>query len=762
MSTHPGSAGVCDYCGLPLPRAWWGGTARDDSHQVAAQYCCFGCRFAANVAHERGEAGKVNWSLARLGLSIFFTMHVMVFTMALWSSDLYPDAAAGGHRLTSTFFELFRYACLVFSLPVLLLLGGPVLEEAWQGLRRRVITIDVLMIAGVLAAYLASAAAVLRGRGNVYFEVGCIVLVLVSLGRWLLATARVKALHTLDALEKLLPLSGSVVRGNEELAVPLAEIEPGDVLRVRPGDRFPADGCIIDRFTTVDEQLFTGESWPAVRGPGDRVLGGTLNIDGEVLVRVTAASAGGTFARLVAAVRSARETRTRYETLADRVTSWFVPAVAVIALAAFGFHAVTHGIQEAVLVALSVVLIACPCALGLATPLAVWSAMAAALRKHVLFRNGDALEKLARVRAIRFDKTGTLTTGLPTVQRLVCDNADEQTEITRLAAALVRGSTHAFSRAVAEFTKVVPASLAVGAIHALAGRGLEGTLSNTAAPVVLGSRRWIDELGWQIPEQLVQAAETQSQAGNSISLIGWDRRIRGLFVFRESLRADAEHVVGWANRAGFDVGILTGDHPIRGEQLSRQLNVPVRAGLLPDEKSDLIRQISAAVGPVAMIGDGINDAAALAQADVGIALGCGTDITRETADVCLLGNDLATLPWLWELSRKTRHTIRWNLVWAFGYNIVGVAMAARGWLSPPLAALIMTVSSLCVVANSLRVGCTADKEWDAANPADVATPVNNADPLSRTINPAGEIPLPAATALVPEPPTSTPTEACVG
>jgi heavy metal translocating P-type ATPase len=689
----------CDYCGLPVARA--ARTGRPEK-----LYCCFGCRFAAAVTQARGEQGAAGWMLARLGLAAFLSMNVMVFAMALWTQDFYGEAGADPGAFAGAFRGLFRYLGLLFALPVLLLLGGPLLENAWANLRRGAPSTDLLLLAGVAASYLYSVVSVLRDQGPVYFEVGCVVLVLVTLGRWLEATGKLRAAAALEGLQRLLPETACVVQGDDETSLPLDQVRPGDCLRVRAGERIPCDGRVLRNTAAVDEQALTGESLPTAKGPGDRVYGGSLNLDGDLYVVATAAARAGLIARMIELVRQAGRQQGRYQRLADRVSAWFLPAVAVIALAVLAWHTSHSGPDQGILGALSVVVIACPCALGLATPMAVWAALGQAARAQVLFRHGEALERLAAVRAIRFDKTGTLTTGDPTVAAFTVNPSDEPAAVLAVASQLAASSTHAYARAVCRFAQSqgMPDTppTAPADVRTLPGKGLTAMLPSLSGAGSLGSARLMADSGLVLTSALAGVVNQAQDAGCPLTCIGWSGHVRGVFVFREELRPEATEALALLQQQGLDVAVLTGDGAARAASLGRELRVPVTAGLLPEDKVTALAEARCGLGLVAMVGDGINDAPALAAADVGIALGCGADVSRETAAVCLLGNDLLRLPWAVALARRTVRVIKQNLFWAFLYNTAGIALAATGRLGPVPAALAMTVSSLLVVTNSLR------------------------------------------------------------
>jgi heavy metal translocating P-type ATPase len=694
------AAPACDYCGLPVPRPLWGAPAEE----ARPGYCCFGCRLAAAVTGARGAEGAATAALARLGLAIFLTLNVMVFTMALWTQDFYGADPAGEAAWIAPLRGVFRYLALLFALPVLLLLGGPLLANAWESLRRGAGTTDLLLVIGVAAAYAYSAASVVRDEGPVYFEVGCMVLVLVTLGRWLEATGKRRTTDVLTGLQRLLPETVWLERPGGEVQAPLAEVRHGDRVRVRPGARIPCDGVVLHRPVSVDEQLLTGESGAAVKEVGDPVHGGTLVLDGELHLEVTAPAGQGTLARLVEEVHKALRRKGHYERLADRVAAAFLPGVMLLALAAGAWHAYRTGPESGILTGLAVLVIACPCALGLATPLTVWAALGHAARAQVLFRNGEALEKLAGVRVFCFDKTGTLTTGTSDVAAFAVAEGTDRGEALRRAGQLTRASPHVHAAAIHRYVtgqgSVADEELLV---KTQPGRGLTADVPGLGGPLYLGNVRLMEEVGLQTPADLVPVLARAQAEGQPLACLGWGGTVRGVFLLREELRPEVRPALACLAGLGLDVHVLTGDHAGRGAALGRELALPVETGLLPADKVATVQRHRAAAGPVAMVGDGLNDAAALAASDVGIALGCGADVTRTAAAVCLLGNELQRLPWAVALARRTVRVLRQNLFWAFAYNTVGIGLACAGRLNPVVAALAMVLSSQFVVANSLRL-----------------------------------------------------------
>ena len=703
--TRPSIAtGLCDYCGLPLPRPLF----RRRAEPVSAEgpsYCCSGCRFAASVTRERGAEGAASWTLTSLGLAIFFSMSVMVFTIALWSFDLYDSTASSAPEMPAAFADLLRWLCLLFALPVLFLLGKPLAIDGLQHLRRGIPTSDLLLLTGVIAAYAYSTWNVLRGEGSVYFETGCVILVFVTLGRWLAATGRLQVTALLDRLQRLLPERIRRMESGAVVERALDDVRPGDRLVVQAGERLPVDGVIRCGAAALDEQVFTGESIPVERRVGEPVFAGTLNLDGTIQVEATARPREGAFGALLEAVRTARESRGRYQTAADRISRLFFPVITVIAAATVAGHAAVHGWTNGWLAGLSVVLIACPCALALATPLAMWAALGRAARRGVLFRSGEAVERLTEVRAIRFDKTGTLTTGTPVVLELHVAPGADRGLVHSQAAALAVHSPHVFSQAIArEAAHEGITAQPLDSARSVPGCGVEANLSAKGESWRIGRWDWLEECGATAPADLKQAGLQAQHAGRPIVAVAVGDRICGLFVLAEELRPGVRPALQRLQQVGLDVGILTGDHPWRAAQLAENLGVQASAALSPAEKARTLARVQEQIGPVAMVGDGINDAPALAAADVGIALGCGTDVTRDSADICLLGNDLAALPWALELAQQTVRVVRGNLAWAFGYNAIGVVLAAAGWLHPSVAAVLMVVSSVVVISRSMRLG----------------------------------------------------------
>ncbi len=687
------SAAACEFCHLPVRTAAAGESGR--------AFCCYGCRLAADITHARGEAGQVNWMLTRLGVAVFLSMSVMMLSMYLYRQQGLVDGGAPS-EVAALLADLMRYACLLFATPVLFILGVPILVSAIDQARQRIWSTDALVVLGVAAAFVYSFASTFRGGGDTYFETGCAILVFLTLGRWLEARGRLRASGEIGSLASLTPERVTIDCDGEMRVVPAAEVRRGDLLVLAAGDRIPADGRIESGRAHVDEQIVSGESRPVVKEPGDPVVAGSLNLDGALRVRATATGSDSTLGRLAALLDDALRSKGRFERLTERLAAAFVPVTVTLAVTAGGLVGRREGAAAGLMASLAVLLIACPCALGLATPLAVWVALGRLASRRVLIRGGEALEALARVRAMCFDKTGTLTSGAPRVVAFDAAGAVPEADAVAIAAGLAATSRHVLSRAIRSYAadRGIPAR-PIEAARTEPGRGVFGTAAE--GDVLLGNIALMRERGVAVDSPVEGILHQYAAADHTVSLLAVAGRIAGVFAFSETLRPTARAALAALHSDRLSAVVLTGDSAARGASIASALNVEVRSELSPADKLAAIAAMRASHGAVAMVGDGLNDAPALAAADVGIALGCGADLTRETATVCLLGDDPALVPWLIRVARRTVRTIRVNLFWAFSYNLVGVGLAMTGRLSPVFAAGAMVASSLLVVANSLRL-----------------------------------------------------------
>jgi len=675
----------CDFCELPVPT----GSVVD---AAGHQYCCYGCRFAASIAASSGDEAQTRWTMTKLGLSVFFSMNVMVCTLLLWSET------SAANELSSAWYGLFRSASLLFSLPVLLLLGPPIVEDARRELLAGRSSMSVLLIVGVAAAMGYSCYSVIFG-GHIYCEVACAILLGVTLGKWLEANGKLQTTAALRAMSQLLPDTVRVWRHNEETIVPARDLQKGESFRVLPGERIVADGIVRQGEALVDEQAVTGESVPAHKVGEALVYSGTLVIDGPLVVVATSAAGEGTIAKMIAAVKQGTASRSHYERLAERISRWFLPVVLLLALGTFALHVSRGQFEQGLLAAVAVLVIACPCSLGLATPMALWAAIARAAQEGILIRSGDALTQFAAVKTICFDKTGTLTTGQPELTDCKRSVGVSLAQVANHVTELALDSSHPLAHSLTAWSEAHrTGSSGLTGLRHLPGRGVVGYSADVGTDVFLGNRRWL-EASHQNCSELASPASAEAAE----TLVAWGGKVRAQFLFSEQLRYGVRKTLQQLASEGLSLLMLTGDRESRANHLATRLGLSYQAELLPEAKLIAIQSLSRNCGPVAMVGDGINDAPALATADVGISLAGGTDIARHSAPICLLRNDLNSLLFLRRLAIKTRHALHWNLVWALGYNVIGLGLAAAGWLHPVIAAIAMGLSGLFVVTNSLAL-----------------------------------------------------------
>jgi Cu+-exporting ATPase len=614
---------------------------------------------------------------------------------------------------------------LLLATPVVLWGGRPFFERMWLSLRTRRLNMFTLIGLGTGVAWLYSLVAVaapgifpgsFRGHdGEVgrYFESAAVIVTLVLLGQVLELAARER---TGDAIRALLSLAPKTARRIEpdgsEREIPQGDVQPGDRLRVRPGERVPTDGVVLEGASSVDESMLTGEPIPVEKTPGARVTGATLNGSGGFVMRAERVGKDTLLARIVALVAEARSSRAPVQRLADTVAAWFVPAVVAVAVVAFGAWAALGPeprFAHALVAAVSVLIIACPCALGLATPMSVMVAVGRGASAGVLVRSAEALEALARADTLVLDKTGTLTEGRPRLARIAGRDGAEDLELLRLAASLEQASEHPLASAIVGAARERGLALApVVGFQAQAGRGVRGSVEGR--DVVLGSPAFLAESG--IDAAGFEAVlEAERQEGRSVVLVAVGGRAAALASVTDPLRAGAADAIRALRGDGLEIVILTGDHRAAAEAVARALGISrVEAGLPPERKAEAIRALVAEGRVVAMAGDGVNDAPALAQASAGIAMGSGTDVAIESAGITLVKGDVAALARARRLARATLANIRQNLFWAFAYNVVGIPIAAGvlyPWLgfllSPMIAAAAMSLSSVTVIANALRL-----------------------------------------------------------
>jgi Cu+-exporting ATPase len=653
----------------------------------------------------------------RFGVGLALSIPVVVLEMG---SHL---PGVGLHDLVSPVTSTWIQFAL--ATPVVLWAGWPFFQRGWASLVSRHLNMFTLIALGTGAAYLYSLVATFapdifpagfRGMGGavaVYYEPAAVITVLVLLGQVLELRAREQTGGAIRALLNLAPKTALRLRddgGDEE--VPLAQVQVGDRLRVRPGDRIPVDGTVLDGKSAVDESMVTGEAMPVAKEPGDKVIGGTINGTGSLIIRADKVGADTVLARIVAMVAEAQRSRAPIQRLADRVAAYFVPAVLAVAIAAFVGWAVwgpPPALAYALISAVSVVIIACPCALGLATPMSIMVGIGKGAEVGVLIKSAEALERMERVDTLVVDKTGTLTEGRPRVVAMIPAAGLSDAELLRLAAGLERASEHPL--AVAILAAANESGIAADeptAFGSVTGKGVTGKVGGRS--VALGNAKLMAEQGIALGD-LVERADALRKEGATALFLGVDGKPGGIIAIADPIKPTTEAALQSLRADGIRIVMLTGDNRTTAEAVARKLGIDeVEADVLPEEKIGIVRKLRAEGKVVAMAGDGVNDAPALAAADVGIAMGTGTEVAIESAGVTLLKGDLMGIARARTLSRMTMRNIRQNLVFAFAYNVIGIPVAAGVLypsfgilLSPEVAALAMSLSSVSVIANALRL-----------------------------------------------------------
>ncbi|AKV00921.1 Lead, cadmium, zinc and mercury transporting ATPase [Labilithrix luteola] len=689
---------------------------------------CPKCGMALEPKAFREEAGEDREYVdMKKRLVVSAALSIPLFLLAM--SDLLPSDPVG-RALSPRGLVLLE---LVLATPVVVYGAKPFFERAVLSLKTRSLNMFTLIGLGIAAAYGYSLVAALlpslfppairdhRGTVPVYFEAAAVITTLVLVGQVIELRARTRTSHAIRALLSLAPKKARRVRDGHEEDVLASGLAIGDELRVRPGERVPTDGTILQGDSSIDESMITGEPIPVDRSPGDRVTGGTLNGDGALLMRADQVGEDTLLAKIVALVAEAARSRAPVQKTVDRVSAWFVPAVIAVAVIAFVLWLLVGPeprLPHALVAAVSVLIIACPCALGLATPMSIMVATGTGAHAGVLVKNGSALETLAQVTALVVDKTGTLTEGKARVHEVFIPEGEDRDAVVRLVAMAELASEHPLARAVVADARERGLDLGSpheGAARAVRGKGVvaELTIDGRAREILFGSPALLCERSVEIPESAVAKAESLRQNGATVSFAAIGGRWVGLWALLDPVRSNARTVVHELERRGIRVVMLTGDARTSARAVARHLDLheaDVFAQVLPEDKAVMVERLAERGNVVAMAGDGINDAPALAAADVGIAMGTGTDVAIESASVILVKGDLKGISRAFRLGHATMRNIRENLILAFGYNALAIPIAAGvlyplfGWLlSPMIAAAAMSFSSVSVIANALRL-----------------------------------------------------------
>ena len=646
----------------------------------------------------------------------------LVLTLPVFALEM------GGHLANLHMFipgQMSNWIQFALATPVVLWCGWPFFERGWTSLRTRRLNMFTLIAMGVGVAWLYSVVAVVAptlfppaflkadGSAPVYFEAAAVITVLVLVGQILELRAREQTSGAIRALLDLTPKTARRIRADGvDEDVSLDQIAVGDRLRVRPGEKIPVDGELLEGRVAVDESMVTGESMPVTKDVGDRVVAGALNKTGSFIMRADKVGADTLLAQIVQMVAQAQRSRAPIQRLADTVSGWFVPTVIAIALLAavvWGLVGPEPRLSYALVAAVSVLIIACPCALGLATPISIMVGVGRGAHAGVLIKNAEALERFEKVDTLVLDKTGTLTEGRPSVTAILPALGFVEADILRLSASLERGSEHPLADAIVRAAKDrdIPLTEAVD-FDSPVGRGVRGTIEGHQ--VALGNTRFLGELSIDV-SALEPKAEALRHDGATAIFVAIDGKAAGVIGIADPIKATTPAAILALKAAGLRLVMMTGDNRTTAEAVARRLGIDeVQAEVLPQDKASVVQQLRSQGRIVAMAGDGVNDAPALAAADVGVAMGAGSDVAIESAGVTLLGGDLQGIVRARRLSRAVMGNIRQNLVFAFGYNALGIPVAAGllypvfGWLlSPALAALAMALSSVSVIGNALRL-----------------------------------------------------------
>lgn len=696
-------AKICAHCGLALRGSATVAQVRGEEKR----FCCSGCAFVYQLTGggEEGDSSE-SWFLVLLAFGVVLSGFIMSFAWVLY---LYPD-------LPQHLRNQLQFILLALSTPVILGLGYPYLKLAMEELPHGRMSMATLIALGTMTAYVYSARVTIRHGHDVYFDSASMVIVLVTLGKYLQARARARMAQAMRTLASERPAQVLRLRGGQQEVVAVEEVRVGDILRALPAQKIAVDGKILEGRTTLDESILTGESLPVMRGPGDAVLQGSLNLDGTIVYEAVQVGEGTLQAQIARLCADAIGARMPLESLVDRVSAWFVGAVMVFAGGvAIYYGLLRHDPLHGFLNALAVLVVACPCALGIATPMASFVALQRAAREGVLIRVPEHLERMSRVDTVVFDKTGTLTEGRLRVLDVIASSSAgvDRDALLHIAGSLESNSEHHLARAIVEELKSKGGCpLPVEEFVNHPGKGTEGRVALASVPhhqgapratlVHLGTASSLQHRGQAMPADL---GGSLADAGlESRVYLGWDGAIRGVIRLQDHLRSGAASVISQCRAQKLDVHLLSGDRCASTEEVAAKLGIEHWAAeRVPVQKVDYIDQLQRQGRRVAMVGDGVNDAPALAKADVGIAHQIGTDLSKEAADVHILAGDVTLVPWVLELSRKTFRHIQENLFWAFIYNVAAIGLAAMGWLRPVMAAAAMLISSLIVVGNSLRL-----------------------------------------------------------
>ena len=647
----------------------------------------------------------------RLLIGGVMVLHDIIVGTGIYAREIFGWQTAASQPLV----DFFQVMMLVTSIPVLVLLGLPILRAGFASLLRGQPNLHTLITIGTFSAFGLSIRNLIVGHGGLYFDTATMLIFLVSIGRWLEMQAHKSSNKAVTKLLEQIPNTATIVTDAGDQSVSVTDLRAGQRIRVRPGERFPVDGLAARGEGDVDESLLTGEPNPVTRREGESVRAGTINLDGSFEVIATAVGDSTTAGQIGRLLHEALWARSPLERTVDKLSAWMTPAA--LALAAIAFLVWSHigGAERGLIVALSVLLIACPCALGLATPLTLWLSLERAAESGVILRSTAALERLAKVERVFFDKTGTLTQlpmkvqevfVAPSISRRDDFSRHQATEVATtweflsLIASIENESEHPLARAIVEYARANQVELIKPeSFQAIPAFGVTGLVRNThyAIQAAIGSARLMSAEGLEMPQEIRDQAAAWKEAGRVVVYAGWEGRARGILSLDETIRVESKDVIDELQSRGLNLGVLTGDEQSAGGRWQKVLGIPVQAALTPDEKMKRLADNAA------MVGDGINDGPALASATVGLAMNHGADVARSASDIVLMRDDLRVIPWLFDLSREAMKRVRQNLGWAVVYNLIGVGLAMAGLLQPVFSAFAMVASSIFVTSNAMKM-----------------------------------------------------------
>ncbi len=683
----------CYQCGLPVARS----SRCYEIDGAKVSFCCTGCYLVQKITGTSGEEGISHVLLGKFGLGLALSMNVLFMSM-----PLHVEAASSSTIVVPASLAVaLKYLLLFFSIPIMLVLGIPIAKSSIDSLKAGQVGTEALILIGAVAAFAISVKSTLAGVGEVYYETATMILTLFTLGRYIDSKAKWRASESIKGLSSLVP--SQVIRilpGGAKESVSADDIAIGDKVLLRPGERIPLDGRVVSGKGSVDESFLSGESKPVLKREEMEVFAGSINLDGTLILEIRKPAEEFLVKKIEKLMQKIRANPSAIKRISDRLAAGFIPVITAIGLTVFSYWAYKGEPSIGLMRMLAILLISCPCAFGIAAPMAIWRGLGLAAEKGAIIMGADVLEGLAKVKTVFFDKTGTLTTDTPAITAIIGAQGRGEDELLKIAAALDSHSTHPLAKSLVEAAGrrgIRP--LEALEIKNIPGFGIEGLVNGKQYH--LGSRSWIKSLSKEQEIDWLDREVADGESSSTVFLLE-EGRVAGAFIFSQALREGADEVLEAIKKMGIRTVILTGD--------DEKGALGIRDRLKPDAikwrlfPADKVKEIRAEEKKkiTAMVGDGVNDAPALEAAHIGIAMGCGTELTRESAKVNLLGDDLKLIPFLIHLSRKVRRKVMVNFIWAFFYNLIGTFLAIAGVITPLFAVMAMILSSVMVIGNTLK------------------------------------------------------------